>query len=271
MNKIALLTLILLSVSVGTTAQKKKDLLDEISNLKKELRSVKSDLSTANQKVISSAAQVKTMEVQLTDLKNTNTSLLTNMSSFTELSNKKASNLQMSQEIIKVKDNQLNTINDAITEKDSLNLATYSKLKNAMGGDNLKIGNGSVYIVVPNSTLFGSDTNIEVNTEAKEMLAKVAQVINSDPSISINIEGNSNALKFDGKNIKNNWDLSSRQAASIAALLETDYEVPPKRIEVIGRGEHGSQAIETVTRIIVNPGYEQFYGIVKDTMKNQKK
>lgn len=271
MNKITIvLTLLLMSITF-TQAQKKKDLLDEIENLKQELRSTKGDLATANKKVSAGEAKVKTMEVQVNDLKETNASLLTNMSSFTELSNKKAANLQTSQEIIKQKDRQLKTINDAITAQDSINLATFSKLKNALGGDQVKIGGSTIYIMLPNSNLFGSDKNHDVNADAKPMLAKIAQVINTNPELGIIVEGNSNALKFDGKDIKNNWDLSARQAASVAAVLETEYEVPPKRIEVLGKGEHGSQAIETVTRIIIDPNFDQFYGMVKDNMKNAMK
>ena len=271
MRSIVFVMTFCLATASTVTAQKKKDLLEEISKLKQELRSSQSDLSAAKKKVSTSEAKVKRMETQVEDLKKTNTSLLTNMSSFTELSNKKASNLQKSQEIIKEKDRQLNTINDALTKNDSINLAVYSKLKNALGGDYLKISKGTIFLALPNDMLFGdSDKSITVKSEVKGTLAKLAQTLTTDPELKLIVEGNSNALKFDGQVAKGNWDLSSRQAAAVARILQTEYEIDPKRMTVVGMGENGTSAIETQTRIIIDPQFAEFYAMVKDNMKNKK-
>ncbi|UZO80363.1 OmpA family protein [Aquimarina sp. ERC-38] len=260
-----------LTTTSTITAQKKKDLLEEISKLKQELKSVQSDLVSAKKQVNASESKVKGMETQVAELKATNTSLLSNMSSFTELSNKKASNLQKSQEIIKEKDRQLNAINDALTQNDSINLAVYSKLKNALGGDYLKISKGTIFLAMPNDVLFGdTDKSISVEDKAKTTLEKLAGILTKDPELKVIIEGNSNAIKFDETTALDNWDLSSRQAAAVARTLQTEYEIDPKRLYVVGKGETGTSAIETVTRIIIDPQFEQFYAMVKDNMKNSK-
>lgn len=252
-------------------AQKKKDLLDEIDKLRLELRTAKGELADSRKKEKVSLSQVKSMEIQVNDLKESNASLLTNMTSFTELSNKKASNLQKTQEIIKSKDKQLNSINDAITKTDSLNLAVFSAFKNAIGGDNIKIRNSTIHIILPNSTLFGSDKNYIVKNDAKATLGKIATTLTANPHLKIVVEGNSNALKFDGKNSIDNWDLSARQAASVVRVLQNDYNVAPKNMEVLGKSEYGSESIETSTRIIIDPNFDQFYGMVKENMKNSDK
>jgi len=263
MRTLILFAFALLVTSSSIYSQKKKDLLEEIDQLRKELTSTKGALAESRKVEKVSESKVKTMEAQVNDLKETNATLLANMNSFTELSNKKATNLQTSQEIIKSKDDQLNAINNAITSNDSINLAVFSKLKNAIGGDNLKINNGTIYIMLPNTTLFGaSDKSYNVDSKAKPTLEKIANVLNSETSIGIIVEGNSNALKT------NNWDLSARQAASVVNMLQSDYKVNPKRMEALGKSEYNTEGIETVTRIIIDPKFDTFYSLVKDNMKN---
>lgn len=269
MRKIILLASVLFLTNTVVQAQKKKDLLAEIDKLRQELRTKDGELVEARKNERVSQSKVKTMEAQVADLKETNATLLANMNSFTELSNKKASNLQTSQEIIKEKDRQLNVINDAITANDSINLAVFSKFKNAIGGDNLKISNGTIHIILPNTTLFGeNDKNYVVDAKAKPTLEKIAATLNANPDLNIIVEGNSNALKLDGKKLIDNWDLSSRQAASVVRVLQTDYKVDPKRMEALGKSEYGTEGIETVTRIIIDPKFNNFYNLVKDNMKN---
>ena len=253
-------------------AQKKKDLIAEIDQLRKELKITQGELADSRKKEKVSEAQVRSMEVQVKDLKETNTTLLTNMSSFTELSNKKATNLKTSQEIIKQKDQQLNVINDAFTKNDSINLAVFSAFKNAIGGDNIKISNGIIHIILANNILFGeNDKNYLVDDKAKPTLEKIASTLNANPTLGITVEGNSNALKFDGKKLIDNWDLSSRQAASVIRVLQNDYKVDPKRMKSMGKSEYGSESIETYTRIVIDPKFDNFYNLIKDTMKNGSK
>ncbi|KAA1244379.1 OmpA family protein [Aquimarina sp. RZ0] len=269
MRNIILFAAVLLLTNSVVHAQKKKDLLEEIDKLRLELKTTKGELTDARKREKVSESKAKSMEIQVKDLKETNASLLTNMSSFTELSNKKASNLQTSQEIIKEKDKQLNAINDAITSNDSINLAVFSMFKNAIGGDNIKISNGTIFIVVPNTTLFGeNDKNYIVDSKAKPMLAKIATTLNANPTLKITVEGNSNALKLDGKKLLDNWDLSARQAASVIRVLQNEYEVDPKKMEALGKSEYATEGIETVTRIIIDPRFDEFYGLVKNNMKN---
>jgi len=269
MRKIILFASVLLLTNSFVHAQKKKDLLAEIDKLRQEIKTTEGELTEARKNERVSKSRVKTMETQVADLKETNATLLTNMSSFTELSNKKATNLQTSQEIIKAKDQQLNAINDAITANDSINLAVFSQFKNAIGGDQVKIGNGTIFILLPNTTLFGeNDKNYIVIEKAKATLKKIATTLNANANLKITVEGNSNALKLDGKKLLDNWDLSARQAASVVRVLQKDYKVDPKRMEALGKSEFSTSGIETVTRIIIDPKFDQFYGLVKDTMKN---
>ena len=272
MKRIILFASVLLISTLSVTAQKKKDLLDEINKLRQELKTTKAELNDSRKKEKATLTQVATMEAQVKDLKETNATLLSNMSNFTELSNQKAENLKKSQDIIKEKDKQLITINKALTETDSTNLAVFSAFKNTLGGDNIKIKGGIIYILIPNTTLFGeSDKNYMVSDKAKPMLEKIATALKANSKLKITVEGNSNALKLDGKTLLDNWDLSARQAASVVRVLQKDYKVDPKRMEALGKSEYATEGIETATRIIIDPRFDQFYGLIKDSMKNDSK
>ncbi len=273
MRRIILFATVLFISTMSIQAQKKKDLLDEITKLRKELKTTKGQLNDSKKKEKATLTQVATMEAQVKDLKETNASLLSNMGSFTELSKKKAQNLEKSLESLKEKDKQLKTINDAISKGDSTRLATLTIFKQAIGSD-AKIGvqNGAVILSIPNTVLFGeNDKSVTLQDKAKGILGKIATALNKKADLKIIVEGNSNALNFKDKNLNDNWDLSAKQAAAVVRALQKDFKVDPKRMNVLGKSEYGSDSIETATRIIIDPKFDEFYGLVKENMKNGSK
>ncbi len=273
MKRIFLFATVLLISTTSVHAQKKKDLLDEIDKLRKELKTTKAELNDSRKKEKATLTQVETMKVQVKDLKETNATLLKQMSGFTELSNQKAKNLETSLESLKQKDLQLKTITDAISKSDSARLAILTVFKNSLGGDaNIGVKNGTVILTLANTTLFGEDDkSYAIQDKAKGMLGKIATALNSKPNLKIVVEGNSNALNFKDKSISDNWDLSSKQAAALVRTLQKDFKVDPKRMNVLGKSEYGSDSIETTTRILIDPKFDEFYGVIKENMKNASK
>jgi len=273
MKNTILLALVLILSTPSIYSQKKKDLLDEINKLRKELKVTKGELNDSRKKEKATLTQVATMETQVKDLKETNASLLTNMGSFTELSKKKAQNLEKSLESLQQKDRQLKTINDAISKSDSLKLVALTAFKNTVGADaKIAVQNGTVFITVANTLLFGEDDkSYKVTDKAKGVLGKIAKVLNAKKDLKIIVEGNSNALSFKDKSLSDNWDLSSMQASAVVRALQKDHKVGPKRLSVLGKSEYGSESIETATRIIIDPKFDEFYGLIKESMKNGAK
>ncbi|WP_459211783.1 OmpA/MotB family protein [Aquimarina rhabdastrellae] len=269
---IALLAL----TSFGSFAQRKKDLLAEIDKLRQELTTVKSNLNTAQQKSKISAAQLQATEEELSNLRETNTKLLENLGSITTLSKKKADNLGSSLESLKEKDKQLNVINKALSNADSVKLATLTVFKGAIRSAssnqaNLGVINGAVTIVLTDSFLFGEGDQYEVTEEAKTIVEGIAKTLNENPDLTVTIEGNSNAIEFKDKAILDNWDLSAKRASAVVRMLQNDYQVDPKRLEVLGKSEYQTDAIDTVTRFIINPKFGEFYSLIKENMKNAAK
>ena len=207
MKQSIVLSMVLFFSVITLHSQKKQDLLDEIDKLRTEIKAKESELSNSRKKEKAAQGQIEGMKTQLEDLKQTNASLLGNMSSFTELSNKKAKNLETSLQSLKEKDEQIKTINDAISRSDSVKLATLTILKNAIGDGNIGVKNGTVIISIPNTKLFGaSDKSTTIDAGAKTLLGKIATVFNTKPDLKLIVEGNSNALNLKDKGTADNWD-----------------------------------------------------------------
>jgi len=131
----------------------------------------------------------------------------------------------------------------------------------------LGIVEGAVYLTMVNSYLFGEGSNSTIQPNAKNALNKIANVLNARKDMTIVIEGNSNELSFTN-GLLDNWDLSSLQAAAVARSLQTEYNVDPKRIQLLGKSQYGSDSIETFTRIMISPKFDDFFLKVKESMKN---
>lgn len=271
MNRIIVLTSLILLGLTNVNAQKKSDLLKEIEKLRKEVSDTKGQLAESKKNERVSETRVKTIETQLKDLQETNDKLLGQMSGFTQLSNQKAKNLETSLDAIKQKDKQLNTINEALSKTDSTNLTVISKFKNVIG-DNIKMKEGIIYIPIPNNVLFGeNDKSYTIDAKGYTMLEKIAKVIKGNKGLKIKVEGNSNALKLDGKTLIDNWDLSARQAAAVVRAFQKKYKVNPKHMQAVGRSEYDTEGIETVTKIIIDPKFDEFYVTIKENMKEAAK
>ncbi len=250
-------------------AQNKKELLIKVNELETDLQDTRSTLSASKQEAAKYKAEMEAVNFQLEELKSTNASLLQNLTNFTELSNKKTDNISKSLETLRTKEKQLKTINDALTRTDSVTLALLTSFKNVLGTDaKTGLSNGAVTIVLENTFLFKEvDNNYTVVENAIPVLEKIAEVLKQQSGLKILVETNSNALEFKELKLKDNWDLSALQAASVVRILTDTYGIAPERVQAIGKSEYGFDGIETTTKIRVQPPYESFYKTVKEMMK----
>ncbi len=85
------------------------------------------------------------------------------------------------------------------------------------------------------------------------------------------IEGNTDNVPINQKNIRNNWDLSALRASSVVQALQTQYSVDPKRLTAGGRGEYNPIASNDSeegrnrnrrTQIIITPKLDQFMELI---------
>jgi chemotaxis protein MotB len=228
----------------------------------------------------SATSKLKTLEDQNAFLKSNNQDLINNMGNLTTLTTKGADNLEKSLESLKEKDLTIRKLNEAITRRDSVNLALVQSLKGVLGNLDdedieISVEKGVVFVSISDKLLFSSGS-YNVTSRAKEVLGKVAKVVNNKPDFEFMVEGHTDTVPY-GPNgvLLDNWDLSVKRATAVVRILQNDFGVDPKRMTAAGRSEYipvspTDKAKNRRTRIVVLPKIDQFYEMIEQGMKDPK-
>jgi chemotaxis protein MotB len=132
------------------------------------------------------------------------------------------------------------------------------------------IKNGKVYVSLQENLLFPSGSAV-VNPKGKEALGKLAEVLNQNPDITVDIEGHTDSIPIRGK-YQDNWDLSLARSASIVRILTDDYKVDPVRIIASGHSLYDpvqtnstseGRALNRRTDIILSPKLDELYKLLQ--------
>ena len=243
------------------------------------LNSATVKLNTCLEDKAAATSKMQTLEDQNAFLKANNQDLINNMGNLTTLTSKGADNLEKSLESLKEKDLTIRKLNDAITRRDSVNLALVQSLKGVLGNLDdedieISVEKGVVFVSISDKLLFRSGS-FNVTQRAKEILGKVAQVVNNKPDFEFMVEGHTDTDPYNSGVLYDNWDLSVKRATSVVRILQKDYGVDPKRMTAAGRGEyipvfHSNRSIRRRTRIVVLPKIDQFYSMIEEGMKDPK-
>ena len=227
------------------------------------------------------SAENNALKSQVTYLNATNGELINQIGDFTDLTIKGASNLEKSLEGMKEKDLTINKLRDAITRRDSVNLALVQSLKGVLGDMNdtdieINVEKGVVFVSISDKLLFKSGS-INISEKAKEVLGKIAMVVNNKPDFEFLVEGHTDSKTISTSCIKDNWDLSVLRATTVVRILQDDFGVSPARMTAGGRSQYvPKSANETAegraknrrTRIVILPKLDQFYKMIEDGLKN---
>lgn len=217
---------------------------------------------------------------QMDYLKKNNQDLINNVGNLTTLTSKGAQNLEKSLESLKEKDLRINRLQDALTKKDSVTLALVTSLKREVGLNDpdieVNVEKGVVFINISDKLLF-KQGSYDISDRAKEILGKVAKVVNDKPDFECMIESHTDDVPFKSGILVDNWDLSAKRATSVVRYLTTQFNVNPKQMIAAGRGEFipvlpnttaENKAANRRTRVIVLPKIDQFYDMIEKEMKN---
>lgn len=157
-------------------------------------------------------------------------------------------------------------------KNDSLNIALSNKLKRSL--DNIsdddvqvKVLKGVVMISLSDNMLYKTG-EFAIQPKAKEILGKVAAIINDYDTYSVLIEGNTDNVPLNSSSVpKDNWDLSALRGTSIARVLQNEFGVNPNRITAGGRSEYNPKTTNASvsgrtenrrTEIIIMPKLDEF-------------
>ncbi len=273
MKKVLLLSLSAMVILSSCVSKKKftdleakqKETQDQLNTATLKLNSCIADKAAAE-------ARVTALEEQIVDLRKSNDNLQI-------LSAKGASNVEKTLESIKEKDLKITRLQDAITKKDSVTLALVTNIKREVGINDpdiqVNVEKGVVYISIADKLLFKSGS-YNVSSKAKDVLAKVAKVVNSKPDFECMVEGHTDSKSYRSGVLLDNWDLSVKRSTSIIRVLES-LDVKSSQLIAAGRSSYvpladndtaENRAKNRRTRIVILPKIDQFYDMIESEMKN---
>ncbi|AWA30286.1 hypothetical protein HYN48_09425 [Flavobacterium magnum] len=278
MRKIILALSVMGMLTLTSCGAKKK-----IAALEAKNKEIQDLLNSTTVKLNLCLTEKEALAQQMEFLKKNNSDLINNMGNMTTLTTQGAQNIEKALETIKEKDLKISRMQDALTKKDSVTLALVTSLKREVGISDpdieVNVEKGVVFISIADKLLFKSGSYM-VSDRAKEILAKVAKVINSKPDFECMVEGHTDNVPFiSNGTLLDNWDLSVKRATSIVRVLTKDLKVNPAQLIAAGRSEFiplvdnsnaENRATNRRTRIIVLPKIDQFYEMIEKEMKAQK-
>jgi ompA family protein len=251
--------------------------------VQEQLKTTEDLLNTATIKLNSCLKDKELLQSKNEMLAKNNEGLMTNLGNMTMLTQKGADNLERSLESLKEKDLTIKNLRDAVTRRDSINLALVQSLKGVLGNLDdeditVQVDKGVVYVSISDKMLFSSGS-YNVTPRAREVLGKVAKVVNNKPDFEFMVEGHTDNVPIKNTCIKDNWDLSVLRATAVVRILQNDFGVTANRMTAAGRGEYvpvtsnasaDGRALNRRTRIVVLPKLDQFYNMIEQGMKDPK-
>ena len=168
---------------------------------------------------------------------------------------------------------------EAKTLKDSMNLAVQYNLEKTMNTSELdedediavNINETVVMISISDKMLFNSGS-YRISSKANNILQKLADVINSEESIDVMVEGHTDSRSISTEKIADNWDLSVLRATSVVRKLQHKYNVDPAKLIASGRSSYQplvdndtreNRSKNRRTRIILMPNIDKFFALME--------
>lgn len=236
-------------------------------------------LNSCLEEKASATTRVSSLEERIRELNADKKNLIESSKDLTVLTTQGATNLEKSLESLKEKDLKISRLQDALTKKDSVTLAIVTSLKKEVGINDqdieVNVEKGVVFISLSDKVLFTSGS-YNITPRAREILGKVAKVINSKPDFEALVEGHTDNVPYSSGVLIDNWDLSAKRATAIVREL-VSLGANPSQLIAAGRSEFvplvpndspESRSTNRRTKIYVLPKIDQFYTMIEEEMKN---
>lgn len=227
--------------------QKAKNQLElDRDGLTKDLNNTKAELEKQKANLAAEQKKFKVLQDSYNALeKNSNEALQSNMNKNRELLSQleaKSKDLAEQQARLNKTAGRLNELEAMIAAKEAAMKKlkeTLSKALNGFEGKGLTVEqkNGKVYVSMENKLLFNSGS-WSVGTEGKKAVVELGKVLGDNPDLSVLIEGHTDDDPYVGSGaITNNWDLSTKRATAIVAILSENTKINKQKLTAAGRGE----------------------------------
>ena len=249
-------------------ANKVKDLQTGLTQANQLAADRQHQIDLLNQQMDQAHTQINSLNQQTADLKSKVDQLTT------DAANRQALLSKSKQELIN-QQARLKDLQDLMDRQKKAISEIKKKMSDALEGFksnelSVSIKNGKVYVSLQENLLFPSGSAV-VNPKGKLALGKLAEVLNQNPDITVDIEGHTDSIPIHGK-YQDNWDLSLARSASIVRILTTDYKVDPMRVIASGHSQYDpvqsnsspeGRALNRRTDIILSPKLDQLYQLLQ--------
>lgn len=261
----------ILSVALLTSCVSKKKyvaLEDNLSQTKSMLTKTQVEKEELETKMAKIEARVEEYNSKINSLKELNDSQYTVNDVAVMSNNTKANMRKTLQKVDAAK------LAEAKTLQDSMNLAVSYKLKQSISDDDqdveVSIDKTVVMINISDELLFNT-ASYKVSNKADKILNKLAEVIKSEPSMEVMVEGHTDSRTINTPMVTDNWDLSVKRATSIVRELQSKYDVDPTQLIAAGRSSYlplvdndskENMAKNRRTKIVILPNLDKFFALL---------
>jgi len=272
MKKISVLMIAILLTASCVSKKKYVALEQDRDNLKGELHKTSIAKDELEQKFAEIEARVEAYNDKINALKEESDSKLTT-SDGSVISNE-AKN-QMRATIAKM---DSEAVKGAKTLKDSMNLAVSYNLKKTMASsdinedDDIAINiNETVVMISISDKLLFNTASFRISNKADHILQKIADLVNSEESLDLMVEGHTDSRTISTGRIADNWDLSVLRATSVVRRLQKKFNVGPEKLIASGRSSFQplvsndtkeNRARNRRTRIVILPNIDKFFALM---------
>jgi chemotaxis protein MotB len=241
------------------------------------LQSVRTDSAALAGQVATLQSEVGQLKQQIGDLNKKVADLNNQAGMLSSDAANKQSQLNMSKEELANQQRRLAELQALMNQQKKAIEEIRKKMTEALVGFNsnelsVSIKNGKVYVSLQENLLFPSGSAV-VNPKGKQALGKLAEVLNNNPDITVDIEGHTDSVPIRGR-YQDNWALSTARATSIVRILTTDYQVDPVRVVASGHSSYDpvqtnstadGRALNRRTEIILSPKLDELYRLLESS------
>jgi chemotaxis protein MotB len=270
MKRLSLVTL--LSVAVLTSCVSKKKyvaLEDNLSQTQSSLQKTQIEKEELQAQMTKIEARVEEYNSKINSLKEMNDSQFTSVDDVAVMSNNTKAKMRNT-----LKNVDPAKLAGAKTLQDSMNLAVSYKLKQSISEEgediNVSIDKTVVMINISDELLFNT-ASYNVSNKANNILKKLSEVIKSEPSMEVMVEGHTDSRSINTPMVTDNWDLSVKRATSIVRKLQKEYGVDPSQLIASGRSSYlplvendskENMSMNRRTKIIILPNLDKFFALL---------
>lgn len=270
MKRLSLVTIVSVALLTSCVSKKKYVALeDNLSQTQSTLQKTQVEKEELESQMARIEARVEEYNSKINSLKEMNDSQFTSVDDVTVMSNNTKAKMRNT-----LKNVDPAKLAGAKTLQDSMNLAVSYKLKQSISEEgediDVSIDKTVVMINISDELLFNT-ASYRVSNKANSILQKLADVIKSEPSMEVMVEGHTDSRTINTPMVTDNWDLSVKRATSIVRKLQKEYDVDPSQLIASGRSSYlplvendtkENMAKNRRTKIVILPNLDKFFALL---------